>query len=372
MPTILVSNNSELLRHLAAAPFRELDLALTVASSGEEALEIAEKDKPDLAILDAELPGVSGYEVARLIKATQPECSVVLVMGKRISGALMRHMADSGCDEVLVAPMSADELYDVVTIQLGLHRHGDERFTIDIVALTENGEHSLPGKVTNLSVDGARVVVREPVAEGSLLHLTIRFDDDADDAPIAVQARVVWSQHRDRETVLGAQFEGLESDVRNRLAELTQWEIVDDTERTRIVIKGDLTEAISLESLLPDVVGRIDFDMSQVRYMNSLGVQKWVYFLENANAQGYEFHACSIPFIWQASMVSGVLGRGTVASFFAPYHCDSCDRHENKLLQSAAVLAADCQPPVFVCSSCDGEMSLDDIPERYFAFLKSR
>ncbi len=83
------------------------------------------------------------------------------------------------------------------------------------------------------------------------------------------------------------------------------------------------------------MVGRVDFDLSQVTYMNSLGVRAWCFFLKEAPIQGYEFHACSVPFVLQASMVRDVIGRGTVTSFFAPFHCIGCDHQEERLLQSA-------------------------------------
>ena len=135
------------------------------------------------------------------------------------------------------------------------------------------------------------------------------------------------------------------------------------------MLKGDFTEATSFDELLPSMVGRVDFDMAQVRYMNSLGVRAWCQFLKEAPIQGYEFHACSVPFVLQASMVEDVVGRGTVASFFAPYHCEACDHQEERLLQSATVLAAGLEPPVFTCPKCSGQLTFDDLPERYFAFL---
>jgi hypothetical protein len=104
--------------------------------------------------------------------------------------------------------------------------------------------------------------------------------------------------------------------------------------------------------------------------MNSLGVRAWCEFLRQARIQGYEFHACSVPFILQASMVKDVIGRGTVTSFFAPFHCINCDHQEERLLQSAAILAANLEPPVFKCPSCAGALEFDDLPERYFAFLQ--
>lgn len=365
VPTVLVSNNSELLRHLGAPSFRRLELEPKVASSGDEAWAMFDKLRPPLAILDAEMAGVSGSELTVKIKAAAPATRVVLVVGKRLSGEQMKRIGSCGCDEVLVAPMSADELYDVVAIELGLPRRGAETYRFEIVA---NGK-PIDASVTNLSIDGTRVISRVPLAEGAPVVVRIT-PESADGAAVDIPARIVWAQQASGKTVAGAEFVELDDRARHVLARLTQWEIVHETQRTRVVLKGDFTEATTFDELGPEMVGRVDFDLAQVRYMNSLGVRAWCEFLRDAPIQGYEFHACSVPFVLQASMVADVVGRGTVTSFFAPYHCEQCDHQEERLLQSAALLASGLEAPVFPCSKCEGQLSLDDLPERYFAFLQ--
>ncbi|MBA3465712.1 MAG: STAS domain-containing protein, partial [Deltaproteobacteria bacterium] len=187
---------------------------------------------------------------------------------------------------------------------------------------------------------------------------------------VTIKGTVVWAQPRDGKTVVGIAFDKLEAPARTMLAKLTQWQVRKDGERTRVVLRGDFTEATRFDDLLPQMVGRIVFDMAQVTYMNSLGVRAWCEFLRQARIQGYEFHACSVPFILQASMVRDVIGRGTVTSFFAPFHCIGCDHQEERLLQSAAILASALTPPVFKCPNCAGALEFDDLPERYFAFLE--
>ena len=189
-----------------------------------------------------------------------------------------------------------------------------------------------------------RVVVTEPVTEGQAVDVTIT--PDGEDAGRDQGHRGVGAaarrQDRRRHRVRRARR-------RTRaalLAKLTQWQVVKDGERTRVVLRGDFTEATRFDELLPAMVGRIVFDMAQVTYMNSLGVRAWCEFLRQARIQGYEFHACSVPFVLQASMVRDVIGRGTVTSFFAPFHCISCDHQEERLLQSAAILASNLEPPV--------------------------
>lgn len=365
---LLVSNNSEILRHLGAASFRNLPMEVVVVTGGQEAASAAASERPALCILDAELSDLSGYEAARRIKASMPDCRVVLILGSRIAAEQMRLVTECGCDEILIAPMESDQLYDVVAIQLGLPRRGSQRYDIDLAVITHQGQRAVSGRVSNLSVDGARLMLDAEVGEGTLLRLDIR---PSGEPPMSIRARVVWAQRRDGGSTVGAAFEALAPEARRQLARLTQWEIVHDTERTRIVIKGDITEASRFDDLLPALVGRVDFDLSQVRYMNSLGVREWIEFLRRAPIQGYEFHACSVAFVLQAALVEGVTGRGTVSSFFAPYACDRCEYSDERLLQTAAVLASeDRQPPQFGCPRCGDRLVLDDIPERYLAFLQ--
>jgi DNA-binding response OmpR family regulator len=149
VPKILVSNSNELLRHLAAEPFHGMDIDLRVATSGDEAIAMSERETPDLVMVQAELPGASGYEVARRIKAMAPGCGVILVLEQRITSEQMKRVTECGCDEVLVAPMSADELYDVIAVLLGMPRHGGKPFVIDIAEITPEGPRPLSAQVSN-------------------------------------------------------------------------------------------------------------------------------------------------------------------------------------------------------------------------------
>ncbi len=360
MPKVLVSNNSELLRHFTAPPFQRLGLQLLVAQSATDAMELFKREEPPLVVLDAE---ADGYSVAKQCKAHNPSARVILVAGKRLSGDQMREVSASGCDELLIAPMTADELHDVIAIQLGEPRPGTEAFAVTV----QIGGRKVEATVSNLSIDGVRVVVPEAVTEGQIIDITIAPDGEE---AVGIKGTAVWAQPRDGKTVVGVAFTALDDAARTQLAKLTQWQVQKDGERTRVVLRGDFTEATTFDELLPAMVGRVVFDMAQVTYMNSLGVRAWCEFLRQARIQGYEFHACSVPFVLQASMVRDVIGRGTVTSFFAPFHCIACDHQEERLLQSAAILASALEPPAFKCPNCGGSLEFDDLPERYFAFLQ--
>ena len=129
MPKVLVSNNSELLRHFTAPPFQRLGLELLVAKDAGEARALFKRDEPSLVVLDAE---TDGFAVAKAVKEQNASTRVILVSGKRLSGDQMREVQACGCDELLIAPMTADELHDVIAIQLGEPRPGTEAFAVQI------------------------------------------------------------------------------------------------------------------------------------------------------------------------------------------------------------------------------------------------
>jgi CheY-like chemotaxis protein len=346
-----------------------MQLEVHVAANATEVDEVLDSDVPSLAIIDAEMPGRSGFDVVAAIKERLPACKVVLVVGRHIDAAQMRRVVECGCDEVLIAPVGSDQLYDVVAIQLGLPRRGSERFDLDLSVISSDGDRSIDGRVTNLSVDGARLVLPEPMGEGTELALTIT-PDDVDGDPIRVRATVVWAQTREDSTVAGARFEDVDDLLRAKLTRLIQWEIVEDTERTRIVLKDDFTEAAHFDALIPILHGQVVFDLSQVGYINSLGIEAWVEFLGKISDTRYDFIACSIPFVLQASTGIDVLGTGSVQSFYAPYRCRECDYEEERLLQTSVVLAApDREPPSYACPNCKHSIQLDELAERYLAFL---
>ena len=108
MPKVLVSNNAELLRHFTAPPFVRLGLEVFVAKTADEARSLFLKEEPSLVVLDVELP--DSLDVAHSIKHQNKATRVILVAGRRLSGDQMREISACGCDELLIAPMTADEL----------------------------------------------------------------------------------------------------------------------------------------------------------------------------------------------------------------------------------------------------------------------
>jgi len=66
------------------------------ATSGEEALALAEKERPDLVLLDIRMPGMDGVQLLRRFKEMDPEVKVIMITGvtdEDVGRALLKHGA---------------------------------------------------------------------------------------------------------------------------------------------------------------------------------------------------------------------------------------------------------------------------------------
>jgi two-component system, NarL family, response regulator NreC len=97
---VLVADDHETvrqgLRALLAAK-EDIDV-VAEAPNGRQAIDRAKALKPDIAVLDLSMPGVSGLAAARAIKASQPDVGIV---------ALTRHADDASVQELLAAGAGA-------------------------------------------------------------------------------------------------------------------------------------------------------------------------------------------------------------------------------------------------------------------------
>jgi DNA-binding NarL/FixJ family response regulator len=62
----------------------EVDARVTVvavAANGPDAIALAVKERPDVALVDLALPGVDGFETTRLLRAQAPAVKVVVISG---------------------------------------------------------------------------------------------------------------------------------------------------------------------------------------------------------------------------------------------------------------------------------------------------
>jgi two-component system nitrate/nitrite response regulator NarL len=110
-PQILIVDDDRHSRTLISRVLRRAGYSAYGAETGEQALATAKRERPALVIVEALLPGVSGYEVCRELKDEFGEAMPIIFVsgsrtepGDRVAGLLV------GGDDYLVKPFDPDEL----------------------------------------------------------------------------------------------------------------------------------------------------------------------------------------------------------------------------------------------------------------------
>ena len=100
-------DNRQIIRDMLAPT----DYEITEAENGEEALAAIAKQRPDLILMDIQLPIMDGYEATRLIK-TDPNLRsipIIAVTSYALSGEEKKARA-AGCDDYVPKPFSPRQL----------------------------------------------------------------------------------------------------------------------------------------------------------------------------------------------------------------------------------------------------------------------
>ena len=121
-------DNRQIIRDMLA----RIDYEITEAENGEEALTAIAKQRPDLILMDIQLPIMDGYEATRRIKADASLRSIpiIAVTSYALSGEGQKARA-AGCDDYVPKPFSPRELLAKV-------RHYLQYWLLQIAAVHES------------------------------------------------------------------------------------------------------------------------------------------------------------------------------------------------------------------------------------------
>lgn len=173
MIRILLADDENLIRDaLATLLSLEDDLDVVVqAASGTEALAAARKHDPDVAVLDLQMPGLDGIEVARALADEVPGCRVVMVTSHGRPGYLKRAL-EAGVGAFLPKTVSSRVLADVVRqVQAG-GRYVDPELAAEAIAAGSSPLTAREADVLELAAGGAPV--EEIATRASLAPGTVR------------------------------------------------------------------------------------------------------------------------------------------------------------------------------------------------------
>ena len=110
MKKILVVEDVDFNRDLLVQLLED-DYEVIEAVNGQEGVELAERERPDLILMDLSLPVMDGWEATRQLKANDDLRSipVIALTAHAMKGDEEKALA-AGCEDYLVKPLDEDEL----------------------------------------------------------------------------------------------------------------------------------------------------------------------------------------------------------------------------------------------------------------------
>ena len=154
MKILVVDDDLELLRLIAFA-LRQAGYLIVEAQDGPSALEAFERERPDLAILDVNMPRLNGFDVLKRIRAGGSTSPVMMLTVRSAEEDQVRGL-DLGADDYLAKPFSPRTL--LARVRALLRRTGVERpaplasgdLVLDLEKQSVRVRGKAPARLTNL------------------------------------------------------------------------------------------------------------------------------------------------------------------------------------------------------------------------------
>jgi DNA-binding response OmpR family regulator len=118
---ILVVDDEESVRSLLADFFTPLGYRVITTADGNEALELAAREEPDVILLDVVMPGVDGAEVCKALRASDKTALIPVIMMTGFAGAVI-DVSQSAPDDLVLKPFMLSDLLKRVRAIIPIHR----------------------------------------------------------------------------------------------------------------------------------------------------------------------------------------------------------------------------------------------------------
>ena len=117
---ILVVDDSRTALFMVTTILRKERYELVTANDGEQALEMAAAERPDLILMDVIMPRKTGFEACRELKRREDTKGIpVILVTTRGEGENVEAGFQSGCNDYVTKPINAQELLTKVRDHMG-------------------------------------------------------------------------------------------------------------------------------------------------------------------------------------------------------------------------------------------------------------
>jgi CheY-like chemotaxis protein len=117
---ILIVDDHELNRDLLSRRLARLGYHVLIATGGQEGIDRASTEHPDLILMDLGMPGIDGWEATRILKGSENTSSIpVVALSAHVMPGDRTRALDAGCDEFGTKPIDFPRLVETIEALIG-------------------------------------------------------------------------------------------------------------------------------------------------------------------------------------------------------------------------------------------------------------
>lgn len=119
-PTVMVVDDSLTMRKVLSRTLEREGYLVITAKDGMDALQLLQENRPDIILLDIEMPRMDGFELARNVRGDADTAHIPIIMiSSRTAEKHQSHAKEIGVNAFLGKPVQDDDLLAEINIQLG-------------------------------------------------------------------------------------------------------------------------------------------------------------------------------------------------------------------------------------------------------------
>jgi CheY-like chemotaxis protein len=220
MHKILLVDDMRSFLDLETTFLQRAECRIFTASTGLEAVRLAKSERPDLIVLDLEMPEMNGIQACRILKSdplTQ-KIPVIVLTSMQMEDEARR----AGAEHFVRKPIDEPRFLSEVKKFLTILERADPRATLDEpISFWRDGEPA-QGRMLNLSRTGFFVAAEEPQPVGARLEISFALPNDFSGRRITAEAMVVRQSGGSEPAGFGCRFFQIATGARNAVEEFLE------------------------------------------------------------------------------------------------------------------------------------------------------
>ena len=189
---ILLVDDVDFFRVVMRDYFKRTPATVFTASSGEEAIELALSERPNLVYMDVNMPGMNGIEACRNIKSNPSLKDIpVLLVFTPGRDSTVREVEQSGCDGYLAKPFGREEFLNLGHRYLFNIERRERRVPCQMTVEFTINDTVYQGRGVDISLHGLYVEFRDEIPPNSRLKASFLLPTISA-RKIEVTGRIAW------------------------------------------------------------------------------------------------------------------------------------------------------------------------------------